>query len=75
MNKDSYFVAKTNTYALIHRIGDRDMTLVSDTSPDDIQAVYRKIQNEEYPSEQAMFQDIFDRFSGKSVLPQFRADA
>lgn len=74
MNKDSYFVAKTDTYVLIHRIGNRNMALVSDTSPDNIQAVYQKIQNGEYPSEQAMFQDVFDRFSGKSVLPLFRAD-
>lgn len=74
MNKNGYFVAKTDRYALMRRIGSRAITLVSDASPDSIRAVHRKIQDGKYPSEQAMFQDIFDRFSGKAVLPLFRAD-
>lgn len=74
MNKNGYFVAKTDRYALMRRIGSGAITLVSDTSPDGIRAVHQKIQGGEYPSEQAMFQDIFDRFSGKAVLPLFHAD-
>ena len=74
MNKNGYFVAKTDRYALMRRIGSGAITLVSDTSPDGIRAVHQKIQDGKYPSEQAMFQDIFDRFSGKAVLPRFRAD-
>lgn len=74
MNKDEYFVTKTDRYALMRRIGNRAITLVSDASPDGIRAVHQKIQDGEYPSEQAMFQNIFDQFSGKAVLPLFRAD-
>lgn len=72
MESFQYFVAKSDKYVLIRKIGNRNIPIVSDIDAIPIYSIYRKICAKEYASEKELFEDIFDWYSNKSVIPFLR---
>lgn len=69
MESFQYFVAKSDKYILMRKIGDRNFPIISDINAAPIYSIYRKICAKEYVSEKELFEDIFNRYSDKSVVP------
>lgn len=72
MESSEYFVTKSDKYVLMRKIGIRNIPIVSDIKATPIYSIYQKICTQEYASEQELFEDIFNRYSDKSVIPLFR---
>lgn len=69
MESSDYFVAKSDKYTLIRRIGNRNISLVSDLNPTFINLIYQKICNKLYSSEKELFEDIYSHYSNLSIVP------
>ena len=68
MEPSDYFVAKSDKFTLIRKIGSRNLPLVSDSQTETIREIYRKICDDKYTSERELFEDIFSHYSGKSII-------
>ena len=60
MESSQYFIAKSDKYVLVRKIGNRFFRIISDTNITPVELIYQKICSEGYTSEQELFQDIFD---------------
>lgn len=69
MNSSDFFIARTDKYILVRRIGKRNIPIVSDATSAQISSIYQKICAGDYRSERELFQDIYNRYSSRSVLP------
>ena len=68
MNADQYKIIQSDRCTLVRTIGTRDIPIISDTNPEDIQEIYQKIRNHEYVSEQALHDDIYSRYKHRSIF-------
>ncbi len=71
MESSQYFIAKSDKYVLVQKIGNRYFQLVSDEEITRIKHLYQKIQSKEYDSEKELFEDIFLLYHNKSIIPLF----
>lgn len=72
MESSQYFVAKSDKYVLVRKIGNRNFRVVSDTEIMPIQLIYQKICSGKYSSEQELFEDIYYLYRHKSILSFFK---
>lgn len=63
-----YFIAHADKYSLYRRIGGRVFCLISDTNPNLIMEIYENIRQNKYPSQAALFDDIYDKYQDRSLL-------
>lgn len=68
MESHQYFIAKSDKYVLIRKIGNRNFQLISDTEIAPIEVLYQKICSHEYTSERELFEDIFRLYRSKSIF-------
>ena len=61
-DSSQYFIAKSDKYVLVRKIGNRFFRIISDTNITPVELIYQKICSEGYTSEQELFQDIFDLY-------------
>ncbi len=71
MNPSQYFIAHYNKYVLIKKVGNQNISIISDQRSAPIKKIYQKICRLEYSSEQELFEDIFNFYSEKSILQLF----
>lgn len=71
MELSQYFIAKSDKYVLVRKIGNRYFQLVSDEEITRIKHLYQKIHSKEYDSEKELFEDIFRLYHNKSIIPLF----
>ena len=57
MESSQYFIAKSDKYVLVRKIGNRFFRIISDTNITPVELIYQKICSEGYTSEQELFQD------------------
>lgn len=69
MESSEYFVAKSDKYILMRKIGIQNVPIISDINAIPIYSIYQKICAKGYASEQELFEDIFNHYSDKSVIP------
>ena len=58
MESSQYFIAKSDKYVLVRKIGNRFFRIISDTNITPVELIYQKICSEGYTSEQELFQDV-----------------
>lgn len=68
MESSQYFIAKSDKYVLVRKIGNRFFRIISDTNITPVELIYQKICSEGYTSEQELFQDIFDLYGNISIF-------
>ena len=68
MKSSQYFIAKSDKYVLVRKIGNRFFRIISDTNITPVELIYQKICSEGYTSEQELFQDIFDLYGNISIF-------
>lgn len=69
MESSQYFIAKSDKYVLVRKIGNRYFQLVSDEEITRIMHLYQKIYSKEYDSEKELFENIFRLYHNKSIIP------
>lgn len=72
MESSQYFIAKSDKYVLVRKIGNRFFRIISDTNITPVELIYQKICSEGYTSEQELFQDIFDLYGNISIFHLIR---
>ena len=72
MDASQYFIAKTDKYILVHRIGKRNFQIVSDKDLTTIELIYQKICSNIYGSQQELFEDIFRIYRNRTIIDSFR---
>ena len=74
MESSQYFIAKSDKYVLVRKIGNRNFQIISDTKSTPVELIYQKICSDGYASEQELFEDVFHLYGNKSILPYFKKD-
>ena len=72
MQSSQYFVAKSDKYVLIRRVGKQNISIVSDINATQIYSIYQKICTQKYASERELFEDIYRQYSNHSIIPFFK---